>query len=446
MSKRSIWIGFIAVLQPWLFAQEDVVKALREGSGNNTLIRQVWLVDLDHDQPQAKDVLIRFGRIYAVGDAANWELPENTRTMDGTGKYLMPSLSDMHYHMPGPQSDARIIQAHLFFFLAHGITQVRIPYGQPNHPGVRALVASGQWPGPRLWLASAPISDRPGKQDSAEAIREAIYQAKADGFDLVKTYGISDPERYQAAVKATRELDMPFFGHVSATLDMALVFKAGQDVEHFSGYGTVLKEDWNKLNGLIEATKTHGMFNGPTSFWYHQVYETDPEVYQNYRGAARMPEHWRKAWDKERAAKKQARLEKKDANQATLAQHERIFRHFHRGGLPLLISGAVPEPHLIPGFSIIQTLETYTQYGMTPREAFRTGTHNASAYLGLESEWGHLREGQWADALLLEKNPLDDVDHLNALAAVIVKGAVLPAEMLERGITYHLDRLEKINP
>lgn len=429
-----------------LWGQQEIHDLVRKAPENSLILRNVNLVDISQDQPVVTDVWVRYGRIYALGDSSQWALPEHTHQMNASQKYIMPTLSEMHYHMPGPKAHPAVIQAHLFFLLANGVTQVRVPFGEKNHPSIKAKVQRGEWLGPQLWLASRPVLDRKGYQDTATKMREAIFQARADGFDLIKSYGISDPEIYRAAVTATKELNMPFFGHVSNTLDMDLVLAAGQGVEHFSGYQALLQKDWRQLDALVAKSKAQNIFNGPTSLWYLQVYETDPQVYQNYRGTTRMPDSWRQVWDERRSADKEQLLQKQEANQKVLASHEKVFRAFHKAGLPLLISGAVPEPHLVPGFSLLHALETYTQWGMTPREAFQSATHHASAYLGLEHEWGHLRVGQVADFLLLGENPLEDVRHLENLEAIVLKGAYLSADLLDRGIQFHLNRVEGLQP
>src|SRR5688572_30381008 len=68
-----------------------------------TVLPMTGPVSLSH-----QSVVIRNGRIVAVGDVASIEIPAGSTIVDGTGKYLMPGLADMRIRLPGPDSSGTL--------------------------------------------------------------------------------------------------------------------------------------------------------------------------------------------------------------------------------------------------------------------------------------------------------------------------------------------------
>src|SRR5207244_10753432 len=89
-------------------------------------------------------------------------------------------------------------------------------------------------------------------------------------------------------------------------------------------------------------------------------------------------------------------------------------------------------PLVAPGTSLQRELELLTESGLTPYEAIRAATVAPAAFLRKEKEFGSLGVGKRADLLLLERNPLQGVDHLKQLVGVMVRGKWLPSEHLHQ--------------
>ncbi|HEV3311899.1 MAG TPA: amidohydrolase, partial [Chloroflexota bacterium] len=136
-----------------------------------------------------RTVVIRDGRIVTVGLAA--EVPvQGNRVVDGSGKYLMPGLADMHVHYWDV--------GEFGMFLANGVTLVRNMWGSPFHLAMRQKIASGDFPGPRV-ITTSPIIDGPGPAgttiwpgssmaaDSSQA-RSLVREFSARGYQQTKAY------------------------------------------------------------------------------------------------------------------------------------------------------------------------------------------------------------------------------------------------------------------
>jgi len=112
---------------------------------------------------------------------------------------------------------------------------------------------------------------------------------------------------------------------------------------------------------------------------------------------------------------------------------KKVAGALHRAGVPLVAgTDAMGLPLVAPGTSLQRELELLTESGLTPYEAIRAATVAPAAFLRKDKEFGSLGVGKRADLLLLERNPLQGVDHLKQLVGVMVRGKWLPSEHLHQ--------------
>ena len=100
-------------------------------------------------------VLVEQGRIRAMGSASEVRVPADATTVDGSGKYLMPGLAEMHGHMPGGGVEEMV----MFLYVANGVTTVRGMLGQDGHMELRRKANAGEIVAPTLYLAGPSFND-----------------------------------------------------------------------------------------------------------------------------------------------------------------------------------------------------------------------------------------------------------------------------------------------
>src|SRR5215471_6143751 len=180
-----------------------------------------------------QDVTIRDGRIASIAPSGK-AAPAGVRAIDGTGKFLIPGLTDAHVHW----YDER----YLGVFVANGVTSVRLMWGFPMHLEWRKRIDAGALLGPRFTIAS-PIVDGPnpvwpGSVVAADAAAgtAVVQQMKRDGYDFVKVYSRLPRDAFFAIAKASKDLGIPFAGHVPSQVSALEASDAGQrSIEHNTG-------------------------------------------------------------------------------------------------------------------------------------------------------------------------------------------------------------------
>ena len=103
---------------------------------------------------QNQVVVVKNGKIIAMGDAQKVKFSKSALVIDGKGKYLMPGLAEMHAHVP-PVDDIEPMKEVLMLFAVNGVTTIRGMLGHPRHLELRSKIQSGEILGPRF-ITSGP--------------------------------------------------------------------------------------------------------------------------------------------------------------------------------------------------------------------------------------------------------------------------------------------------
>jgi imidazolonepropionase-like amidohydrolase len=377
------------------------------------------------------------GRITAVGPAKSTPAPAGAVTVDGTGKFLMPGLSEMHGHVP-PVSDRVWAEETLFLYVANGVTTVRGMQGSPGQLELRNDTRTGALTGPALYLAGPAFSG--GSVKTPEAAVERVRQQRAEGWDLLKVLPGLSVESYDAMARAAKESGIGFAGHVPAAVGLLHALEMGQEtIDHMDGYVELLDArtkpvDDGALKGVIEKTKAAGAWIVPTMF----VWETlqGAPTLESRLGLDELkylPPKLRAQWEGQ--LKKRLGNPQLDTKAAALHMQNRtrILAAMHQAGVRLLLGSDAPQQFNVPGFSIHHEMRSMAEAKMTPYDVLRTGTAAAGEYLGTKEEpFGTIAVGQRADLILVDGNPLSDLRNVARRSGVMVRGRWLPETEIQK--------------
>jgi imidazolonepropionase-like amidohydrolase len=107
----------------------------------------------------------------------------------------------------------------------------------------------------------------------------------------------------------------------------------------------------------------------------------------------------------------------------------KAVKQMHRQGVMFLAGTDIAGPR-IPGFSLHDELSLLVEAGLTPLQALQTATLNPAMVLKRVSEYGSVEEGKIADLVLLDANPLKNIENTRGISAVILKGRLLRRDRL----------------
>lgn len=420
----------------------------------------VNVIPMDRERVLAdQTVVVRGGRIAEVGPRASVRVPQGAQVVQAAGKYLMPGLAEMHAHIPPAQAGAEAVDRTLFLYLAGGVTTARGMLGQPLHLELRERSARGELLAPRIYTSGPSLNGNSATEAAAAA--RMVEEQKAAGYDLLKLHpGLSRPV-FDAIDAAADRVGISYAGHVSGDVGLDRALRAGYaSIDHLDGYVEALaghgdrytaeqtgffglslvdRADASRIPELAARTREAGVWNVPTQSLMEQLASAEtPEELARRPELRYMPQQTVENWMrmKREFQANPAFTPERGARYVELRRG--LIRELHRAGAGLLLGSDAPQWWNVPGFSARRELGYLVDAGLTPYQALETGTRNPAVYFGEEERWGTVQPGRAADLLLLDANPLEDVDNLWRQAGVMVRGRWLPQAEIDR-------RLEEIH-
>ncbi|MDH3490863.1 MAG: amidohydrolase family protein [Gammaproteobacteria bacterium] len=401
----------------------------------------------------AQTVLVEDGFISAIGSVDEIRIPKGTKAIDGTDRYLMPGLAEMHAHIP--EADSNNLDRDFSLFVANGVTTVRGMLGLPSHVPLREALLSGEVFGPRL-ITSGPSLNGRSVAGAADARRQVREQA-AFGYDFIKIHPGLSSEEFQAIAETANELGIPFAGHVPVAVGVEAALKLRmRAIDHLDGYFVALlppgshrsggyggffdvmlaaELEQERIDELAVATTAAGTWNVATQVLIENRISDVPVAELINRPESKyMPQATLQRW----ADRKQETLVERgfDPEAAALAikLRRRLILALHQEGAGLLLGSDAPQVFNVPGFSLHRELDVLVASGLTPFEALRTGTAAVAEFFGTNA--GYVQVGKDADLVLLDANPLENIENSRRIHGVMLRGSWLSGKTLE-------ERLEK---
>lgn len=372
-------------------------------------------------------VVVQEGRITAVGPAGEVEIPSGAVQVDGTGRYLLPGLAEMHGHIPPPNAPPEYIDAVLFLYLAGGITTVRGMLGWPGQLELRDQANQGEVVSPHLYLAGPSFNGN--SIDSPEQAREKVEEQHAAGWNLLKIHPGLTRAEYDAMAETANRLGIRFGGHIPADVGLAHALEMGQEtIDHVDGYIAYFGGDQKRLTDaqLAEAvamTKTANAWVVPTMALWETLYCTaDLEEMEGYDELKYAPRNQVASWSA--AFEQRCNNPQNDpaVAQRIIDNRNRLLKALSDGGARILMGTDAPQQFSVPGFSLHRELDVMVAAGMSPYEILKSGTENVGAYFAHIDAFGTVAVGQRADLMLVRANPLEDIRHLRDPEGVMVEG------------------------
>jgi imidazolonepropionase-like amidohydrolase len=401
------------------------------------VFRNVSVLPMTSNKVLAKqNVVVRDGRIASISKAAP---PKDAKVVDGTGKFLIPGLAEMHGHVPPMNAQGGMLEDTLFLYVAAGITTVRGMLGHSGQLDLREKAAKSEIVAPNLYLAGPSFND-----NTVNSVQEAIDRVrtqKKQGWDLLKVHPGLTLEEYDAMAKTAREEGIRFGGHVPAAVGLIHAIEMGQETfDHIDGYveyldGAKGPVDEKKLAEVVKKSKDAGVWIVPTSALWEVLFGTIPlETLQAYDELKYAPPQAVTAWTNAYNDRLKEGGIPRDAARNIIAARVRILRALHEGGVKILMGTDAPQQFSIPGFSLHREFTRMLQSGMTPYDILRSGTWRVGEYFAKQDSFGTIEPGKRADLVLLGANPLTDITNTSKIDGVMVRGTWFSRADIDAGL------------
>ena len=411
------------------------------------LIKNINIVDVKNGViVENQQIVIDSGKIASITERLN-DPKEFMNQIDGSDQYILPGLAEMHAHIPSPPTSQKRIEETLFLYLSNGITTIRGMLGHPAHLILQERVAKGELLSPRIFTSSPSLNGYTVR--SAEEAIDKVTRYAQEGYDFLKIHPGIRLEVFEALIATAKEQDIPFAGHVPvdvgivraleseyATIDHIDGFIEGLVPEEaavnpnsngFFGYNFTSLADTTRINDLVLMSKEHKVWIVPTQTLFERWFApTSADEMLSQPEMKYMPQATLDNW-------RQRKIESTGAESGFdeelwnefIEIRRKLIRTIRDSGQGLLLGSDAPQLFNVPGFSIHHEMETMVKAGLSPLEIIQSGTINVAEYLELTDSIGEIKSGMEADAIIVRKNPLENVQNLKELSGVLLGGQYL---------------------
>lgn len=391
-------------------------------------------------------VVIKDKKILSI----NKSIPINAKIIDGKGKWLIPGLIDMHVHNLAdvnfgssyPTKGANAFtntQDFMLLYIANGVTTAFELSARPEHFGERNEIIKGNAIGPRIALAFL-IDGGDGSGNVANTPadgRQSVRIAKAQGYEFIKVYSSLNIETFKAIVDEAYKQGMKVVGHIPNA------FKGKIEEAFVPNYGMVAHaEEYAKQTDnfsdedarrFAQLAKKNGTWLTPTLTTIVRIGEQarSLDAIRNLPSLKYVHPLMQSKW-----------LTSNNYNTGTTPDrvahidniadfNVRLVKAFKEAGVPMVAGTDAGTSGVVWGFSLHDELELLVKSGLTAEETLASATRLSATWLGIEDKIGTVEEGKFADLVLLDANPLDNISNTRKISGVFVNGQWINSKKID---------------
>ena len=410
--------------------------------GERTAITNVTVIAMDGTEPVENAIVVVAGdRIVAVLESA--KAPDGALVIDGTGKFLVPGMAEMHGHIPSAVTITQDLKDLLFLYVSQGVTTVRGMLGAPGQLSLRDQIDDGEVLGPTLYLGGPSFNGN--SVSSALQARRMVGDQVDEGWDFLKIHPGLTLQEYNAMADEATKLGITWGGHVPEAVGLRRALEAGQvTIDHIDGYdvfvnGETMPLSKDLLQLAVDMTLESGVGIVPTeALWENLLGIHTAEELASMDELKYIPPSTRSGY--KNRYRQQSGQDLADAIQ-NVENRRIILKALYDAGATILLGSDAPQLYSVPGFSILREMETMADIGIPTTGILQAGSANVGDFFASYDTFGRIAPGNRADLILLDANPLEDISNMRTIAGVMVRGIWLSREEIDA----RLARIEERN-
>ena len=362
-------------------------------------------------------VLVKAGRIEAIGQMGSFKIPENAETIDGKGMSLLPGFIDSHFHLDRVKDLPAL-------FLQNGVTSLRDPgawieaYAEERKSGKQM---------PRLFLTGPHLDGSPPAypydafvvRDESEAVKQ-VNDAADEGASAIKVYFRIPPALIKVITEAAHKRGLPVTAHLEITEAMQAI-EAGLDgIEHITSFGLsfIPKREAEKYRqGMLASNdfRKQGRYamwenldvNGPKAdslarFLVKKGTFVSPTLGAfEYQAGTGVPD--------------KTKLKGFNAMKS-------FTEKLQKSGVKLVLGSHSMITYAEKGWAFQREMELWVESGISPSDVIVAATMENARFFRIEDQLGSIEKGKIADLVLVRGNPLEDIKAVRNVERVMIGG------------------------
>ncbi len=427
-------------------------QAQEKSNSHGILISNINIVDVRNGVIlENRNIVIDSGKITSI-EATVEDGFKFKDTIDGTGKYAVPGLAEMHAHIPSPNTPKERIEEVLFLYLSNGVTTIRGMLGHPSHLEMRSQAAEGELLSPRIFTSSPSLNGYTVR--TPEEARTKVTNFQKEGYDFLKIHPGILLDVFDELVATANEVGIKFAGHVPIAVGIRHALESQYaSIDHvdgyleglvpesanvnpaangFFGYNFTPLADPEKIDELVTMTKDNKVWIVPTQSLFERWFApVSVEVLLAQPEMKYMPKTTLANWERV----KKEYMEDDNFSEEQWKKFDqirkRLINRLQENGHGMLLGSDAPQLFNVPGFSIHHEIQGMFDAGLTPIQILQSGTINPAIFFDKEGEFGEISVGQSADLFIVNGDPLADLTALKDPDGVMIRGTWLSRSQID---------------
>lgn len=419
-----------------------LITSIGAAQGDTIFIENVNVIPMDTDTIlKNQRVSIIGNKIISIESGSLEPMFSAQLKIDGTGKFLIPGLSEMHYHWRNKKGG---IERDLKLLMANGVTTVRnmAEYDWQDVIDVREKIRSDSIFGPNFYTTGPYIQSQ--QVNSIQDVENLVKHHLLRGYDFMKIADNLPKDLYLELLQKATENGISVIGHAQRNLPLEYTLRM-KSIEHVEEFVYLFNDDERNnpdfLRKKINQIKVSGATISPTLVVFDMIikYITDGEFekLRDLSDGKYMLTADRNYWlSNENPYRKDLKNRVIDNTPAPelLAEYYEWMKLFTNqlaeAGIPLM-TGSDTFGFVVPGFSIHKEMMILQQAGLRPYEILVASTITPARYLNKLATDGTISEGKDANLVLLNGNPLEDIKNTENIQGVMIRGKWLNRKKLD---------------
>jgi imidazolonepropionase-like amidohydrolase len=404
-------------------------------------------------------IVIEAGNIREIGESGRVSIPTGARSIDLTGRSVIPGLVGMHDHLFYPTASGQVpaagappLYGEMGFsfprlYLAGGVTSLRTAGSLETYTdlALKKLIDTGQIPGPKLHITGpylegagsfAPqLHELQGPEDATKLVNYWIDE----GATSFKAYMHITRAELGAAIKAAHARGIKVTGHLCSVGFTEAADLGMDDLEH----GIVVDQEFNAnklpdvcppsandhpsvekmeiasepVQSLIKKLVRNHVAVTSTLVIFETFAPEQPPVQERILTALSLPSRTDYLFARSKV------VEGKGSGGELLKKEMQFEHDFVKAG-GVLLSGEDPTGYggVLAGFGDQRQTELLVAAGFSPLEAIHIATQNGAEFLGEGARIGTLKAGKRADLVVIHGDPSQKIADIENIELVFKDG------------------------
>ena len=415
-----------------LFVVLAITQTLFSQTTYDLVFKNANIISMESDNVLLnQNIAILNGKIVVIENAKKSKLKAK-KTIDLKGKYIMPSLADAHVHLPETEEE---LQRMFDLNLINGVTKLRSMRGDWKHKEWQNKFNTINSIYPKIYLSAPPISRN--LEASTAQLEEFVKAVKDNNYGFIKILSIKNQEIFTQLDSLCKKYDVPLGGHfprlaMGNSLNEDVFFNSNyKSIEHLGG----LVGEPNLFESRIQAIKKNDIYICPTLLWYSTGSgQYSYEQLEKLPGMEFVSKETMQEWIEktkiyrekigEQAYKDEVAKELKD-----LQEKYQVIARLQKEGIKMLLSPDASSKYMMTGCNMINEMELLKNANLSNFEILQMATVNFATF---HKEYnGVIKVNKPADFIILDQNPLEDLQTLKNIKGVYFNFNYLDTKALE---------------